>query len=30
MIDAARWMQQVGSQWDERLERLATRVKKSR
>jgi DNA-binding transcriptional ArsR family regulator len=30
MLDAARWMQQVGSQWDRRLETLATRVKKSR
>ena len=30
MIDAARWMQSVGSQWDERLEKLATRVRKSR
>jgi hypothetical protein len=30
MLDAARWMQRVGAQWDRRLETLATRVKKSR
>jgi DNA-binding transcriptional ArsR family regulator len=30
MVDAARWMQQVGAAWDERLEKLATRLRKSR
>src|SRR4051812_22963458 len=30
LVDAARWMQDVGAAWDRRLEKLAVRLKKPR